>query len=109
MGPFYCRVLRQATAYRQRWPSCTGQAHQPGTHHATTYIYAPTIWSSSSAGWTAMDPVHYLLTRASLQLFADGHNALAADVQQLARKWTPAIFNEMVNDSDPDLEGYDYG
>lgn len=56
-----------------------------------------------------MDPVHYLLTRASLQLFADGHNALAADVQQLARKWTPTIFNEVVSDNDPDLEGYEYG
>lgn len=56
-----------------------------------------------------MDSVHYVLTKASLQLFADGHNGLALDVQQLARKWTPATFYEMVSDNDPDLEGYEYG
>jgi len=34
-------------------------------------------------------PAHRLLQQAAARLHADGHTALAADVLQLSRQWTP--------------------
>jgi len=34
-------------------------------------------------------PAHRLLQQAAARLNADGHTALAADVLQLSRQWTP--------------------
>lgn len=38
---------------------------------------------------TNMKAPNVVLIEAAARLFADGHDRLAADVRQLARKWTP--------------------
>ena len=48
---------------------------------------------------TTMEKPHVLLLKAAARLNADGHFALAQDIHQLARKWTPHEYQETVNDT----------
>jgi hypothetical protein len=47
-----------------------------------------------------LEKPHRVLLQAAARLNADGHNVLAADVLQLARRWTPAEYSETTGNPD---------
>ena len=49
---------------------------------------------------TTLDSPHHVLLQAAARLNADGHVDLAADVHQLAKRWTPAEYTETIGNSD---------
>lgn len=54
---------------------------------------------------------HKLLLSASLQLFADGHPAMAHDLRQLAVKWTPQSERYLIHElsiADDNERDYDH-
>ena len=49
---------------------------------------------------TTLQSPHHVLLQAAARLNADGHVDLAADVHQLAKRWTPTEYNETVGNAD---------
>jgi len=47
------------------------------------------------------EPAHRLLQQAAARLNADGHKALAADVLQLSRHWTPESERALIGNGLP--------
>jgi hypothetical protein len=49
---------------------------------------------------TTLQSPHHVLLQAAARLNADGHIDLAADVHQLAKRWTPTEYNETIGNAD---------
>jgi hypothetical protein len=49
---------------------------------------------------TTLQSPHHVLLQAAARLNADGHVDLAADVHQLAKRWTPTEYNETIGNAD---------
>lgn len=54
-----------------------------------------------------MKQPNHVLIEASARLFADGHPDLAADVRQLAKRWTPQDEQMLCGHASTDHEGID--